>query len=311
MRNREIQYRRKLDVIVSKKSGDGINLSNLRCVFKVKKADSQTPNAAEIKIYNLENETVNQIRKEFTGVILQGGYESNFGVFFRGNIKQTKIGKENGTDTYLIIYAGDGDEAYNFAVVNKTLAPGATYQDQVQAAMAPMESKGVSSGYMAPLGSTGLPRGKVMFGQSKKYLQQAAKSSNTTWSIQDQKLQFVPMTSYLPNEVVVLNSATGLIGAPQETNEGLSVRCLLNPLIKVGGRIKLDQDDINAGKLGSSIKKPSKKGQKNKISTDGDGVYRVLVVEYDGDTRDTAWYADLVCLNVNQSAPIGEQVQDL
>lgn len=292
-RDREQQYIRKLDVIVTTKSGDAINLSNLQCVFKVKKADSQTPNAAEIKIYNLENETVNQIRKEFTGVILQAGYQSNFGVFFRGNIKQTEVGKENGTDTYLIIYAGDGDEAYNFAVVNKTLAAGATYEDQVQAAMAPMQEKGVSQGYMAPLGTIGLPRGKVLFGQSNRYLQQAAKSSNTTWSIQDQKLQFVPMTSYLPNEVVVLNSQTGLIGAPQTTNEGLSVRCLLNPLIKVGGRIKLTQEDI---------------GIEN---SSGDGVYRVLVVEYEGNTRDTSWYSDLVCLSVNQSAPLGEQVQDL
>ena len=302
---REQQYIRRLDLLISDKSGNTFNFSNLQCSFVIKKADSQTPNAAEIKIYNMSDETQNLIRKEFTSLIVQAGYESNYGVIFRGNIKQTKFGKEKGTDTYLYVYAGDGDAAYNFAVVNKTLNSGATYNDQVDAALSPMQAKDVSKGFIPTLKGSALPRGKVMFGVSRQYLQQAARSTDTTWSVQDGKMQFVPMTSYLPNEVVVLNSKSGLVGAPQETNDGLSVRCLLNPLIKVGGRIQLNQADIEK-KLGAP--QPT---NTIAVSTEDDGIYRVLVVEYIGDTRDTDWYCDLICLSVNQSAPVGEQVANL
>ena len=45
--------------------------------------------------------------------------------FESGLIKQVRIGRENGTDTFLNIAAADGDKAYNFAVVNATLAAGA------------------------------------------------------------------------------------------------------------------------------------------------------------------------------------------
>lgn len=278
-----MQYLRKCSLIVAGMD-QGLDLSGLRIRFSVKRSDAQTPNAAEIRVYNLAPNTARQIRDEFTRVILQAGYEENFGVIFDGDIKQVKFGREGGTDTYVDIAAGDGDAAYNFAVVNTTLAAGARQSDQIRAALAPMAERGVTAGYIDTTDDRALPRGKAMFGMSRDYLRRSADTTATTWSIQDRKVQFVKRTGLLPGQAVALSSATGLVGVPEVTNEGVYIRSLLNPLLVIGGQVQVSG------------------------STDADGIYRILVVEHTGDTHGNEWYSTITGLLVDPSAPKGQQV---
>lgn len=301
-----MQYLRSCKLIVSTAGGDGLDLSNLHIKFAVKKADAQTPNTAEIRVYNVSESTVARIRKEFARVILQAGYESNFGVIFDGNIKQVRFGRENGTDTYIDIAAGDGDDAYNFAVVNTTLAAGAKQSDQIAAAGAQMSGRGIKTGYIADTGGQRLARGKVMYGMARDYMRQSAEASDTSWSIQDGKLQFVSATGVLPGQAIVLNSKTGLVGQPEQTNDGIKARCLLNPTLKIGGRVQINEKDVAEAKLQDT----TKDAQVNRpADIAADGSYRLLVVEHTGDTRGNDWYSDLICLDVDATAPEKQQVK--
>ena len=142
----------------------GLDLSELRIRFAVKKTGTAVPNTADIRVYNLEEQTALQIRKEFTKVILQAGYEGKLGVIFQGNIKQVIIGREDANTTFIDIIAGDGDRAYNFAIVKGTLAKGSTQLNQIQAAVNAMATKGVTQGHLDQLPTTKLPRGNVMYG---------------------------------------------------------------------------------------------------------------------------------------------------
>jgi hypothetical protein len=300
------QYLRACKLIVASAGGSGLDLSGLHIKFAIKKADAQTPNTAEIRVYNVAETTVARIRKEFSRVVLQAGYETNMGVIFDGNIKQVRFGRENGVDTYIDIAAGDGDDAYNYAVVNTTLAAGASQRDQINAAASPMSDRGVKPGYIGETGDTKLARGKVMYGMSRDYMRQSAEASDTSWSIQDGKLQFVPNTGVLPNQAVVLNSKTGLVGTPEQTNDGIKARCLLNPMLKIGGKVKINEKDVAQAKLADT----SKDAQANKpADIAADGFYRLLVVEHSGDTRGNDWYSDLICLDIDATQPPDKQVK--
>lgn len=300
------QYLRSCKLIVSTAGTEGLDLSGLRIKFAIKKSDAQTPNAAEIRVWNLSDETAHRIRKEFTRVVLQAGYESNFGVIFSGNIKQVRIGREGGTDSFIDIAAGDGDAAYNYAVVNTTLAAGSTKQDHIAASAGAMAGQGVGVGSIADVGGQRLPRGKVMYGMARDHLRQSAESSDAAWSIQDGKLQVVKLTGLLPNQAVVLNSKTGLVGTPEQTNDGIKVRCLLNPMIKIGGKVQINEQDIAEAKLPDT----SKDAEANKpVNIEKDGFYKVLVVEYNGDTRGNEWYSELTCVGVDATAPEGKKVK--
>ncbi len=303
--NSTSQYGRKLKLIVADDTGNGLDLSSLKVTFKVKKTDTGTPNSAIIRAYNLAEDTVRRIREEFSSMVIEAGYDSNFGLIFTGDIKQVRYGRENATDTYIDIAAGDADEAHNFAVVNKTLSPGATQIDQINAAVEPMEQYGISLGFVDNLDNISLPRGKVMHGMCKDYLDQVANTTQSTWSIQNKKVQFVKKTTTLPSSVINLNSKTGLIGVPEQTNDGISIRVLLNPLIKVAGKVKID----NASVADAALPGTNPNDQVNSIaSKSADGVYRVLVAEYFGGNFENDWYTDLTCLAVDETAPPGDEV---
>ncbi|MCK4883523.1 MAG: hypothetical protein KAS30_01505 [Candidatus Diapherotrites archaeon] len=292
-----LQYIRKFSLIVADATGQGLDLEGLKITFNISKSEAQTPNKATIRVYNLNPDTLTKIQNEFTRITLQAGYESNFGVIFDGEIKSTRKGKENGTDTFLDISAGDGDVAYNFAIVNQTLAAGSTQADQIQLAGLSMEQQGVSPGFIAEEDGASLPRGKVMYGQSREYLRKSTKNTDSTWSIQDNKLQVVKNTGFIAGQAVVLNSKSGLIGTPEVTEGGIKARCLLNPTLRIGARVKIAEKDIQEALLPDTDKE-APPNQMPSISKDG--VYRILSIDFLGDTRGNDWYADFICVDIDE-----------
>lgn len=301
----DTQYIRKLSVIVTQ-GERGLDLSAARCRFNVNTADVQTPNTADVWIYNLSELTSRRIGGEFTRVTLQAGYENgNFGVIFDGTIKQVRRGRESATDTYTHIQAADGDIAYNFGIVNQTLAAGTSPQDRAKAIGQGFTPHGVT---LAPppadMAGGILPRGKVLYGMAREMMRDLAQSTLTTWSIQNGVVTIIPMTSYLPTEAVVITSKTGMIGLPEQTDNGIYVRCLLNPRIEIGTRVKLDNKSIQQMIFDlqyTAINLPA--------TLAADGMYRVLVAEHRGDNRGNDWYTDLVCLSVDPTAPANSSVK--
>lgn len=293
------QYGRQWSLIVANPgNGVGKDLSALKIRFAVKQADIQTPNSSYVRVYNLSESTRNSLlRGEFTSMQLQAGYkDSNYGLIFQGGIKFSARGRENPTDTYVDLMCADGDSAYNFAVItdpSSTLAAGSLPGDHVAAALQAMAPFGITQGFVSQLGTTALSRGKVLYGMARDVLRIITRTYGASWSILNDQLQLVALNSYAPGLVVVLNSATGLIGMPRQEPDGIHVRCLMNPNIKVGRLIQLNNKDI-IGYLGSPIYTYNP-GLLPEIADDG--VYKCYVVENTGDTRGQEWYTDIICLS--------------
>lgn len=299
------QYLRSISLIAYGTNFNGLDLSNLRIKFSTKHSDSQSPNTADIRVYNVAEETAlsmlinlsppSGISTATPGrVVLQAGYQANFGVIFQGNIKQIILGRESATDTFVDIIAGDGHLAYNYAIVNQTIAASGDMSAQLTACVNSTSKYGVGLGYvgdMSSINSVKLPRGKVMYGNAKNYLRAISQSSGQTWSIQGEQITFVPKAAYRPGTAVVLTSKTGLIGTPQQTNEGVNVKCLLNPNIQIGGRINIAEATVADYKINLAV--PNSPANIAPPLTQ-DGIYYVLVTEHTGDTRGVEWYTNIL-----------------
>lgn len=303
-----VQFGRRVSLLVVE-GEKALELGKLHFRFETKQEDEESPNNAAIRVFNLSKETQEKVQKEYSRVVLQGGYdESNFGVIFDGTIKQFRVGKEgNSTETYLDILAADGDQAYNYSIVNRSVAAGVTAGERIAQVVGAMSPNGVTPGKIL-IPSTGgvLPRGKVLFGMARAILRSEVQTQGATWSIQNGKVNVIPLDGYLPTEAVVLNSATGLIGRPEATQEGVRVRCLLNPKIAVGGLVRIDNASINKtvpapqeAIPGAQLAYNSRVGIQQFANTDADGLYRVYVAEFVGDTRGQDFYTDLTCLTVD------------
>lgn len=296
-----------------------LDLSQFRVTFNVRQSDFETPNNAEITVYNLAQNTAQQIQSRWNSaaqladqppgtVILQAGYQSgNFGIIFQGQIKQVRIGRENQTDTYLKIFAADGDLIYTQGTVNLNIPAGTpiTTQAQIIAQSTGLKADPSQINFAVGFSQANI-RGKVLYGMARTYLRNIARSGQARWSIQDGQLVMTPLMAYADTEAVVINSKTGMIGVPEQTNTGIAVTCLLNPKIIPGTQIQINESSIQRAQVTAAFGPESKEAAFPAIASDG--FYAVLVAEHEGDTRGNDWYSHLTCLAVDKTQPADQAV---
>lgn len=319
--------------------GEGITLSDFKVTFNIDWFNISSMNRiGTIKIYNLSAETINKITgQEFSQVRIIAGYDGvapnvdqseigqvrevniddvgqmdgqNYGLIFSGEIRYTVTGKDNPIDSYVLIQAADSDQAFVTSMSSQTLAAGWTVADLNKAVMNDFSVNGVTEGRNPETPPTVFPRGRVVFGMTRNIMDNVAKQCNATWMFVDGKREMVSNTEYV-HEAIKLNSRTGLIGMPQQTiGNGVNVRCLINPNIRVNGLIELDQASVyrtalsnnEIAKAGGRITDTTNNGNislegttSNPASIATDGVYIVRGIMYTGDTRGQAWYMDMMC----------------
>lgn len=287
-----------------------LDLSQMEFQFKTTQQDDEGPDNCSIRIYNLKDETRNQIVKfGFSEVTLQAGYDGQYGVIFQGTIKQFRIGRENATDKYLDILAADADLVYNFGLVKSSVARGQKREAILQAIVKDWTKYGTEIGQdLSPTGGT-LLRGKVLWGLGRVQARQYADTSGSTWNLSGNKVNVIPMKGYLSNEVVKLNTQTGLIGLPEQTQDGIKCRCLLNPKIQVGGRVQIDNALINqligadGNRFAGTGSIPFNAWSAPTFLADvtADGIYRVFVAEHSGNVRGQEFYSDLTVLAIDST----------
>ena len=179
--------------------------------------------------YNLSTTTTNRLfSPEFTQLALKVSYgDAPPQLIFRGSLKQVRKGREDQKNSYVALTAADGDEAYNFSTMALTLAAGSTPLDALQAIIQTMARHGsstptgstggqvISQGYTPELSANRSVRGATYFGMCKDEMRSLAMNNDCSWSVQDGKVQLVPLTSYIPGEAVLITPSTGLIGVPE------------------------------------------------------------------------------------------------
>lgn len=301
------QYLRKVRLIVGGTQAPsvaanpdaGIDLSELHIQFVVRNATSQSLKQATIKIYNLAADTANQIQNEFTRIELSAGYGDEIGLIFKGEIAIVRNGRMNATDTFVEIIAQDGDAAYNYAVSNRALAKGWTPDQMYSALLQDLESFGITAGYKPDFSTESASRGMACYGMTRDYLRDLAEQQGCEWGIEDGKLNFIPVTSYVPGEAFVLNAASGLIGTPIQTTGGIEITSLLNAQIKAGGQVQIDNASLSTQTIRQQIA-----GETPQLvaGTDKDGAYKALLVAHSGDTRGLEWYTKMICVAADGTA---------
>lgn len=121
-------------------NGKGISLSDFKVTFQIEWADTKWPRVANVKIYNLSTDTTSKIiGQEFSKIRIIAGYDGiapdegasqvgvvrsvpeglegqtgdqNYGLIFDGDIRFTVTGKDNITDSWVLIQAIGDHEAF-------------------------------------------------------------------------------------------------------------------------------------------------------------------------------------------------------
>jgi hypothetical protein len=291
--------------VSSSTSGDVLTLSAdtiadaLRIRFRTVQNDVDSPNKLIARIFNVSSETKGKVTgaSEFDLVDLTAGYQGNVGNIFSGSVVQYRVGREDQIDTYLEIIANDGDQALNLATINVTLAPGAGPNDEWNQIKAALQKQNVEVGYTPSFQGPIFPRGKTLYGLALASARDFAANQNARVSVQNGKLVVIPLTGYIPGPPIDVNPETGMLFMPEQTADGIRVTSLIDPNLQVGQAIKLNTADIQRAQFSADYGWIVDAATLPWINIT-DGLYRVVVSEFEGDTRGNEWYAHLTCFAI-------------
>ncbi len=282
-------YKRIASVEIGLPGQKGRRISDLRISFSVKKPNpglKDSINMANIDIYNLSEETRNQINNLDNIVILKVGYEEANGeeILFIGNIKNI-INLKTVPNVVTSITAGDG---YN-ALQNIAVALSYKEGTKISQILSDVVKKfGITKKQLfsvAQITDKEFTQGFSFAGQVKTILNKLGEYGNFDWSMQNNALKFVSRDTADDTRAVKITPSTGLLESPIRINDtlnktdeansikGWQIKSLLQAKLEPGGVVVLESQEIPA-----------------------DSKFKIIDVTHTGDTHGTSWFSDIkVC----------------
>jgi len=267
----DILFNRLARLRVGELGGEGRDLSGLRVSFSVAKTSESNSNVARISVYNLNPDSRALMETQPLSVILEVGYrqiEANefLEILAVGDVKRGKVKHERqGADWVTTLEIGDGEIALQEKIYNKAFEPGASLR-KIMSDVAGSFGKPVAK--IIGLEDKTYNSSQTFSGSSKDVLDNLTKEAGLEWSIQDDEVQILKPDGNTTDEVIVLNSATGLLNSPVKREQGVEFKALINPSIRPGRRVKIESRDL-------------------------EGVYRVRKATFNGDTHEGSWTVDV------------------
>lgn len=265
-------------------------IENLQITFEVSKSISNKDrtNSATIEIYNLDEDTLALLDKEFIAADFHAGYENlSIKRLFAGEVVQVSTRKQ-GTDIVTQIRMGAGYSQISLGVLNGLVRPGATGKEvyeELRKGIAGM-NKGVY-GMGANLNNP-IIDGYPLTGTRKAALNKLSQETRTNWQFDNGVLYVSDVGSgWMKDEsqAIIISPETGLIDlaykVPGEGYKkkqdpakvaGIQFQSLLNPELTPGCIVKIEQDD-------KAI----------------DGFYYVTSSRFTGDFRGNGWFVECRC----------------
>ena len=244
----------------------------LDVAFDIFRTTKPEPNTAEIRVWNLSPE--HRFILEEQGnvpVQVEAGYSDQTSLLFLG-VARTVYTVRDGTDLITILQTGDGEQEYQQARVNVSIAPGATNKQAVDAVV---KALGLGEGNLSSVaasiaaGQPLFPQGAVLTGSASQVLHRVMQSLGLEFSIQSGALQILKVGEPLSGTATELTPNTGLVNSPSIDNEGvLTAQSLIIPDIFPGRPLSVESEFLS-------------------------GNFRVESCRYSGDTAGSEWYIDI------------------
>ncbi len=241
--------------------------------FKVKKTLKPEPNTAEVRVFNLNPDHRSALEHIKTAsVMIEAGYEQGLSVLFLGDLR-TAISVDDGPDIVTSLSSGDGEKAVQTAQVSVSFKKGTANPQKVLETVA--KALGVGEGNLKQALTqlsaldNHFSEGTVISGSAYREMNAITRSLGLTWSIQDGKLQILPLRQALDGEAIVVSPETGMVGSPTVDSDGvLKVSMLMAPDVFPGRKLVLKSKRLQ-------------------------GQYRIEACEYTGDTHGQDWYISI------------------
>ncbi len=296
-RTGNIIFGRKWRVVVQTQLGLTLDVSDLRVTFDIKYVLNQQPPFCTVVIFNLNPATEDIFLNYGDQITVEAGYEgTQYGLIFSGSIVEPIRSMQDNVTYLLTLNCLQADVAANEAFAAFTVSKGQSARSMVQN-LATMASVPTPIGELSPQLSTApMPRGKTVFGLTRDYLRQIAQGNRLALHFTDGTINMLGAGDSPPSgaSIVDLTPTSGLISIPAQNGLGVNFDALLNPALRIGAYVHIDNSLITAQTFGI--------GTGIQRGLDAAGIYRIMSVEHIGDSRGAQWLSR--CQTVSQAGGI-------
>lgn len=199
-------FMRVYSVIIGKREFKG---HDFNIEFDVPFNDGKEENVAEIKIFNLSDETIATLKTN-TSVVLNAGYTGNVGGILTGIVKYVETVWE-GVDKVTTIEVIDSNDGWLNADLKRTYKPGTTAREILQNLL-PLTGLAVGA-FELPVNQV-YPSGKTVKGKVKNSITVIAKDCKAKTHVTRNRI-FIRAKKSGDNTGFIIDADHGLVGSPQ------------------------------------------------------------------------------------------------
>ena len=256
-------------------------ITQLRIQFLCKKNRATTANELTVKVYNPNQDTINQCLVSGSIVRLYAGYNEEIKLIAQSQIT-TATPIYEGVDIILNLECLDGVESIRKTKVSISFQAGSTVKQVLNALVEYLQiplkvspdvdlNKKFNNGYSFA-GGVGTA------------LDEVTDRAFAKWAMQDGTLLVIGQSGTTNTNAVLLTPDTGMIGTPMPIED--TVNSLEVGEIRRGWKVKsLLQGDINPADI-IAIESRFVKGE-----------FVIESVEHKGDTHSNEWFSEVICYN--------------
>ncbi len=214
---------------------------NLTIEFDITRNTLTSANVCSIRILNLSQNHRNQIRKDvmdynnYKLVQLAAGFGTNLPIIFTGNISQCWSARE-GSNFVTSIECFDGGFAFDNAQTNVVIPSGTSQVDMFKSLIGSLPN--VSLGVVGNFPGS-LSRGAALSGSTTDILREL---SGGAFFIDNGKAHILGNSECLQGEMLLINSASGLLGTPVLERTTLTFDIIFEPRLLVCQQVQLESN---------------------------------------------------------------------
>lgn len=265
--------------------GNGLLIEQLQVTFDISKStnNKNRTNSATIEVYNLSEESLKILDTDYPAAVFEAGYLDTGGPkrLFSGQVTNVST-RKSGTDIVTQLTMGSGYTELNHETLSDVVPPGNNVQDAIEKLRKAIGAdRGVYNGTNL---NNEIIYGYPLSGTPKEMLDELAEKYQLDWQLDDGVL-YVHDNDRATTEqfqlAYVISPFTGLIERPYRVSgdkrrskkdkvkkPGVQMKILLNPEIKAGDIIKIDEGLLK-------------------------GWYKVDSLRHTGSWRGENWYTEI------------------
>lgn len=261
-----------------------IVIEDLYIRFRIRKEVTNTPLEGVIDIYNLNESNETRIRERAERVLLEAGYEDGgLEVIFDGAVRRVKRQRVDLDRITRIHVGGKTSRAETLlserrSIFMRTYEGTVTVRDIIRDGVAELGLV-LDEASFAQVPADAVETDFRYNGSTQLMMQERLRPLGIDWYEEDGVIYFSAYRKSADDRLdgVLISERSGMIGTPTTTDDGVRVRTMLDPRLRLDTRFRIESSVLDRPAAGDAV---------NEAAAElANGTWKIISVTHSGDNR--------------------------